>query len=148
MPAMTAEAGPFGFSDAARRISDAVKQAIVDGHRNRWLAFALDDGTSDGVVYDTKADAIRFHGNKYRGYLYLRVPWDTLTERGAEVFLTVHRQLKALGQHPDDEMAKHEFMLDNRLEAYPKLDPRRLMATQFDRAGRPVRRSPGGLILP
>lgn len=146
--AMTAGAGAFGFSDAAKRISDAVHQAIVDGHRNRWMAFALEDGAGDGVIYDSKADAIRFHGNRYRQHLYLRVPWDMMTPRAAEVYLHLHRQLKAIGQHPDDEMATSEHMFDTRLEAYPAFDARRLIATQFDRAGRPVRRTPGGLILP
>lgn len=139
----------FGISDAARRISDAVQQAITDGYRNKWMAFAMDDGTGDGTRYDTKADAIRYHGNKYRGYLYLQVPWDMLTSRAAEVYLRLHRQLKEIGQHPDDEMAKHEFMFDNRREAYPALDARRILAAQFDRHGRPVVRAMGGgLIVP
>lgn len=148
--AATVNAGPFGFSDAARRISDTMRQAILDGHRNRWLAFALDDGTTERVppdVYDTKADAIRHHGNKYRRYCYIRVPWDDVTPRAAEVLLMRHRQLAKLGQHPDDEMAQHELMVDTRREAYPRLDARRIMVN--DRyIGRRERRSNGGVILP
>lgn len=139
---------PFGFSDAARRISDTVTQAIADRQGGRWMAFALEDGRGNGTVYDTKADAIHAHRNAARKYCYLCVPLDLLPPRAAEVFLKVHRQLAKLGQHPDDEMINHEFMIDNRLEAHPYVDKRRLIATQFDRAGRAVRRSPGGVILP
>ena len=135
----------FGFSDEARRISDTIQQAIVDGARNKWIAFNLEDGRTDGTKYDTKADAIRHHGNRYGGFMYIKVPWDMCTPRAAEVFLRVHRQLKKIGQHPDDEMAKHEFMLDTRREAYPSLDRRKIMK-DLRRPGE--RRTSGGVILP
>lgn len=140
---MTSQAGPFAFSDAAKRISDMVTQAIADRQGNKWMAFALEDGSGNGTCYDTKADAIRFHRNAYRGYCFLQVPLDILSPRAAEVFLKLHRQLKALGQHPDDEMAKTTFMFDNRREAYPDLDSRRLLVQT-----RRERRSAGGLYLP
>jgi len=148
---MSGSGGAFGFSDAARRISDRVNQAIADRHAGRWMAFALEDGSTDGVIYDSKAAAIRYHRNKYREHCYLRIPWDSCPVRAAEAFLHVHRQLKVRKQHPDDEMARHELMLDTRLEAYPQLDARRSIATRFDIFGRPVpapRRTPGGLYLP
>lgn len=145
---MPSAAHAFGFSDEARRISDVVTNAIADRQGNRWMAFALEDGRSNGTVYDTKKDAIHHHRNAARKYCYLRIPLDAMSPLAAEAFLRVHRQLAKLGQHPDDEMINHEFMLDTRLEAYPSLDKRRLIATQFDRAGRPVRRSQGGLYLP
>lgn len=143
MPAMTEEAGPFAFSDAAKRISDMVTQAIADRQGNKWMAFALEDGRGNGTVYDTKADAVRFHRNAARKYCYLRIPLDYLSPRAAEVYLKVHRQLAKLGQHPDDEMINHELMLDTRREAYPSLDGRRVLIQS-----RRERRSPGGVILP
>lgn len=140
---MTPEAGPFAFSDAAKRISDMVTQAIADKQGNKWMAFALEDGTGTGTVYDTKADAIRFHRNASRRYCFLQVPLDYLSPRAAEVYLHIHRQLAKLGQHPDDEMIKHELMFDTRREAYPALDARRALV-----ASRRERRSPGGIFLP
>lgn len=144
--------GPFGFSDAARRISDTVNQAIVDGARGRWMAFALEDGRSNGDRYDTRTAAVRHHGNAYRKHCYLQVPWDQLTPRAAEVYLKIHRDLTALGQHPaDEEMPNTQWMLDNRREAYPRLDARRQLVDlreHIERRGAGQRRSRGGLILP
>jgi hypothetical protein len=144
--------GPFGFSDAAKRISDAVNQAIVDGHRGRWMAFALEDGSSSGDTYDTRSDVVRYHGNAYRKHCYLQIPWDQLTPRAAEVYLHIHRQLTANGQHPaDEEMPETQWMLDNRREAYPRHDARRQLVDlreEIERRGASERRTAGGLILP
>lgn len=143
--------GPFGFSDAARRMSDAINQAVVDGHQNRWMAFALEDGATNGTIYDSKEDAHRALRNSYRQHMVLRVPWDGCPPKAAEAFLRVHRQLKEIGQHPDDEMHKTMIMMDNRLEAYPSLDIARQRVvrarrSEYRRVGE--RRSPGGVILP
>lgn len=50
-------------SDAAKRISDAANLAWVfggwDGTVGRWMAFKLEDGSTDHAIYDTKRDAIR-----------------------------------------------------------------------------------------
>lgn len=130
----------FGFSDAAKRISDTVNQAIVDGHRNRWMAFALEDGKSNGTTYDTRRDAVLAHRNAYRLNCYLQVPWDHLMPRAAEVYLKIHRDLASIGQHPvDDEIPDTQWMLDNRREAYPQLDRRRALVEL---------RTKGGIILP
>jgi hypothetical protein len=45
---------------AAHRMSDIVTQALHDGHCFKWLAIRIADGGSDGVIYDNRADAIRF----------------------------------------------------------------------------------------
>lgn len=153
MTAMTAEANAFGFSEAAQRISDTIRQAIVDGHRNRWLPFAMEDGRcADNPVrpYDTRADAVRHTRNRYRAYMYLQVPWDDVPPRAAEVFLKVHRQLQKLGQHPlDDEVANMTHMMDTRMEAYSSLDARQAVAGRTLRNPlRVERRSTGGIILP
>lgn len=138
--------GPFGFSDTARRISDACRQAIVDGHSGQWMAFALDTGESDGTCYLKRRDAIRHHAAKARLYMYIHIPFDDVTPRAAETYLKLHRQLAALGQHvADDEMPDTEWMFDNRREALPPgLDARRLLTTDEKHATR--RRS--GLIVP
>jgi hypothetical protein len=145
---MSAETHAFGFSPEAQRMSDTINQAIVDGHRNRWYAFALEDCTSDKVPYDTRRDAVRHHHNRHQQFMFIKIPWDQCTPRAAEVNIRLYRQLKALGQHPDDlDSADDQIMTDNRREAYPALDGRRaLVANRTDNTGE--RRSPGGLILP
>lgn len=153
MTAMTAAAGPFGYSDEARRISDTVRQAIVDGHRNRWLPFDVATGEAVDrpvVPYETRLDAVRHTRNRYRKCMYVQVPWDDVSPRSAEVLLKIYRQLIAIGQHPqDDEVANMPFMMDNRMEAYPSLDrrtPGRTLRNPLTR--RAERRSSGGIILP
>lgn len=152
MTAMTAGAGPFGYSDEARRISDAIRQAITDGHRNRWLPFDMATGeTVDRPVvpYDSRIDAVRHTRNRYRKCLYVQVPWDDVSPRAAEVLLKIYRQLQAIGQHPqDDEVANMPFMMDNRMEAYPSLDRRVFGHTPTNPLRRAERRSTGGIILP
>lgn len=143
---------PLGFTDAAKRISDACQQAIADGHGNQWLAFALDDGTTDGTYYQQKRDAVRHHGNRARLYLYLKVPLDMVTVRAAEVYLLANRQMAALGQHmADDEMPDTEWRFDNRREAAaPTVDARRLLTPDelATRQRRFHRRTRTGLHLP
>lgn len=38
--------------------------------RTGWMAFRLEDGRSDGVVYDSRDDAIRHHWNRSDKYFY------------------------------------------------------------------------------
>lgn len=51
-----------GLSDAGKRLSDAVALALLAdpvGNVGRWIAARLSDGGTDGVVYDSKPDAMR-----------------------------------------------------------------------------------------
>lgn len=140
--------GPLGFSDAARRVSDTLRQAIVDGHRGQWMAFAIEDGASDGMCYLTRPDAIHHHTNKARLFMYVQVPWDDCPVLAAEAYLRLHRQLADIGQHvADDELPDTQWMFDNRREAYPQLDARRVFAADRHRQRRGERRTPGGLII-
>jgi hypothetical protein len=50
------------LKDAGKRMSDTLNaQLIFNGMSGtfRWMAFKLEDGSSDGKVYDTRADAIK-----------------------------------------------------------------------------------------
>lgn len=142
----------FGFSDAARRVSDAANQAIVNGTgRGQWLAFALSDGSVEGMpdnprTYPRRQDAVRAQGHSAKDYGYLRVPWDGVTPRAAEVMVKLQRQLRNTDlQLVDPEVADHDYPTDNRREAVPELDRRRLLTrSRYDN----TRRSPGGIILP
>lgn len=90
-----------GHSDAARRIAD-----IYGTHRaasgllgtvGKVFAVALSDGTSDGVLYDTMADAIRHQRHNAKWYAYLRVGREGLTICGAASLLKLHRDADAAG---------------------------------------------------
>lgn len=58
--------------DAAKRIADALN-VYLNGLRNhlwelrdKWMAFKLSDGTSDGQLYDSKRDAVRHQDNEFQ----------------------------------------------------------------------------------
>jgi len=93
--------GRMAELDAARRCSDIVRQAIVDGHAGRWLAIRLSDGGSDRVPYESKAHAVR-HQFHEQQCAYVRVPVDDMSPRAAESYLRVNRALYAAGMRLAD----------------------------------------------
>jgi hypothetical protein len=49
------------LKDAGARMADVANAAVIANGlqaTGRWLAFRLEDGRSDGVIYDTRPDAI------------------------------------------------------------------------------------------
>lgn len=50
------------YSDAAKRAADTVNLHLTFNKwwdiRDKYIAFRMSDGTSDGVLYDTKRDAV------------------------------------------------------------------------------------------
>jgi hypothetical protein len=67
--AMTIGTDPelHALKSAGARMADTLNAAIIANARTatgRWLAFALEDGSSDKVIYDTRLDAITHHQNK------------------------------------------------------------------------------------
>lgn len=61
-----------GHSDAAKRLSDAYNLHIVCGARmGAVLAYSLADASSDGVLYDSRSDAVAHqrHNEARRGYV-------------------------------------------------------------------------------
>ena len=133
----------FGFSDEAKRLSDAANTALVNGAGLQWLAFALRDGSVEGMpdrpqTYLRRQDAVRNQGAYAGDFGYIKIPLDGVTARGAEVMVKLQRQLKEAGmQLIDPEVADRDFPTDNRREAMPSLDRRRLLV-----------RSRHGLFLP
>ena len=51
-------AGLSKYSSAAWRFSEAATQGLVDGKVGRWIAARLSDGSTDGVYYDSRAEAV------------------------------------------------------------------------------------------
>ena len=94
------ENGPQ-YSDAARRCSDIVNMHVAAGVWNKFVAIRLSDGGSDGVVYDTKADAVR-HQLHETLCAYVFITPDGMSHRSAENFLRVNRQLYDAGMRLSD----------------------------------------------
>jgi hypothetical protein len=95
------------YSSAAHRASEAINLAALGGMAFRWVAIALADGRSDGVVYDTRADAIRhqFHESLC---MYIKVTPDGLNPGDAELLLDFHRKAYDAGYRlSDPERPQH-----------------------------------------
>jgi len=154
---MSDQVNLFGFSDAARRISDAANQALLNGARDEWLAFALSDGRVEGMpdnprTYPRRRIAVAAQGHDARNFGYLQVPWDGVTPRAAQVMLKLARQLHDINHDlVDPEVADSEFVPSNLREHFPGDARRVLRHTRLvddTERRRHERRSPGGLIVP
>jgi hypothetical protein len=62
-----------GILEAAKRMADVMNMHAVLKQRG-WAAFALADGRSDNVPYETRDDAVRHHKWDRDNYLYLEIP--------------------------------------------------------------------------
>jgi hypothetical protein len=85
--------------DAARRVTDMVRsQLAVHGVHavGRWVAVRLEDGRSDGRLYDHKSDAIRHQTNEM-SCAYLCIPPTGISVSDSQVFLRAMRQLYESG---------------------------------------------------
>lgn len=74
--------------------------------KDGWMAFALEDGTSDGTVYDSRDDAIRFHRNRAKKYFFvtLRQCIHGMSPKEATMMLAMLRvQVERGRYHPETD---------------------------------------------
>ena len=94
------------YSDAAKRCSDVVNLAMHCGDWGKWVAIRLLDGGSDGVVYDTRQDAIRHQFYEFF-CCYVMVPPSGMQPPEAEEFMAFNRELYDAGfRMTDPEVVK------------------------------------------
>lgn len=95
------------FSDAAKRISDAMTLHYLAGKTGQWVAFALADGRSPdgGTTYDRWAEAVRFQKWDRDRFVYLQVEPPGMTPKEAGAYLKYARFLHSQGWRlpPPDE---------------------------------------------
>lgn len=87
-------------SDAAKRIYDNYhlhRSADYYGSIGKWIACALNDGSSDGEKYDSKSDCIRHQHHNEQFYAYIQITPAMMTVCSAEIFLGVTRRLYDAG---------------------------------------------------
>lgn len=80
-------------SDSAKRASDAVNlhlAALGFAAFKKWVALRLQDGSSDGVLYDTRREAV-VHQLDEQLCAYVRLPPTRMTPCSAEAFLKFTR---------------------------------------------------------
>ena len=125
-----AEGTQHPITDAGRRLSEAVSSARQKGGEGRWIAAALADGSWNGDIYDTRADAVR-HNDESR-HAFLMVPPMPMPPAEGTAWIELHRKTWDAGFRFTDPAGP--------VQPIPDLGPR---AT----APRPGRR-PSGLIIP
>lgn len=97
-------------SDPAKRLSDHWNlHRIADpyGSIGRWFAIRLSDGISDGVLYDTKRDAIRHQPFFEYLYAFVRLSLASMNVCDAEIYLAIHRRLYDKGFRMTDPDARN-----------------------------------------
>jgi hypothetical protein len=104
--------------DRARRLSDQVTLHILAHTTGAdmvpdwngpqpWIAARLSDGSTDGILYPTKAEAIR-HQLHEKQCAYLTIPLDGMTVEQARVYLKYTQQMYDNGLNlADPEMQVH-----------------------------------------
>jgi hypothetical protein len=80
------------WADEAKRCSDQIRLHILAGMAGKWAAIRLSDGGSDGVAYDTRADAI-LHQFHERQCMYIKIPYDSMPVSHAATLLQIHRDI-------------------------------------------------------
>lgn len=87
-------------SDAAKRVADQYALHRIGDPENsigKFFAVRLSDGSSDGVLYDTRRDAVRHQHHDEMFYAFVQIgPWP-MTAAEADVFLNVHRRMYLKG---------------------------------------------------
>lgn len=93
------------YSDAAKRCSDQIQLGVITGNVGKWCAIKLADGSSDGVFYDQRADAIE-HQLHESLCCYVKIPPTGMSVEDAEKFMAINRKLYDNGfrlTDPQDE---------------------------------------------
>jgi hypothetical protein len=87
-------------SDAAKRISEAASLGWIangwDGYVGHWMAFTLEAGMTDHVLYPTKPIAIAHMADEFK-YLYLKMHPGGMEVCEAEVMLEFYRSAYKAG---------------------------------------------------
>jgi hypothetical protein len=116
------ELNVFGFSDAARRAADQINTHVAVHGWNvigKWAAIRLSDGGSDGVMYDSKPDAVK-HQLHEQQCAYVQIPPDGVTVSGMQSYLELHRKLYDAGMRLQDP-ERHTFVGPQMLIPAPDL---------------------------
>jgi len=101
--------GSGGYSDSARRLADTVSLHLTATNgeaAGSWIAARLTDGGTDGILYDTRRDAIA-HQLHESLCGYVLIPPSGMGPREAESFLHTCRALRDAGiplADPDNEV--------------------------------------------
>jgi hypothetical protein len=86
---------PLGHEDAAKRCADNVNMHFQAGGWDvvgKWCAIALQDGSSDHVLYERRRDAVLHQHHNEQRYCFVRIVPAMMGYCEAQVFIDFHRK--------------------------------------------------------
>lgn len=105
-----------GHSDAAKRMADAYNLHKAAGQVRGWVAIRYADGSSDGTVYDSRADAVRDCFPWEDNFFYATLSQPPMSVCRAESLLRYKRIMSEMDRAHTDRDAPH-----GGLEVIPRL---------------------------
>lgn len=103
---LTGEVRP-GHSDAAKRFSDTYCLHKAAGTVRGWIAVRYADGSSDGVVYDSRGDAVRHCWPREDQFFYCSLAERSMSVCAAESVLRWKRVMADIDRAALDRAAPH-----------------------------------------
>ncbi len=97
-------------TDPAKRLCDQYNLHKIGAGINsvgKWIAVRLIDGSSDGVLYDSKRDAVRHQHHNEQLYTFVKIIPPSMNVCEAEVFMATARNLYDAGLRLTDPDDKH-----------------------------------------
>jgi hypothetical protein len=132
-PPKCANHGVYGCSrcvivtDAGKRMADMINLMVAfkswDELQNGYMAFRLDDGSSNGTLYDSYEDAIRFTDETRHAYFCFRQAMGGANPKDCEIFLAFNRHVTEAGiprKHPETRRAITPILSIKGYETYSK----------------------------
>lgn len=126
--------------EAGKRASDMANSFLAwyspFDIRNKWLAFKLEDGSSDGTLYDSKRDAVRHQSDERRcAYFSFRNCLGGTNAREMAIFILWNRDAYERGfrmPDPDDVHGGKDVLItaaqgDNYRRAMLEYERRRIL---------------------
>lgn len=103
--------------DAAQRAADVINERLTwfpfAVLASKWMAFKLQDGNSDKVIYDTRRDAVKHMPDHACYFTFRNCPGGVQT-RDMWLYMQFHRHAYSRGARltdPDDRNGGKEFIL-------------------------------------
>lgn len=100
-------------SDAAKKVADTYNlHRMAQGYDaiGCWFAYALEDGSTDGMLYESKQHAIKYQKNNENFYTYIQIVPASMTICDADVMLRVARMAYSNGMRLTDGDSRRELI--------------------------------------
>jgi hypothetical protein len=101
----------------ADQINGRCRFTPFDQLKNSWMAFRLQDGSTDGTLYDSKTDAVRHTDETRCAYFCFRNAMGGVTPHDCQLWLDLHRHVYSNGGRladPDTSHGGPDLILSNR----------------------------------